>query len=71
MTPSKGSVYGGTVVTITGNGFHAIENTQVKFGSSVCKVTSVAVNSLTCVTSAGTSGQATVAIRLLFKRLFK
>lgn len=63
VTPSSGSVFGGTVVTITGNGFYAIDNTQVKFGSSACKVINVAVNSLTCVTSAGTSGPATVAIK--------
>lgn len=62
MTPNSGSIYGGTEVTIAGNGFDTLNNTQVLFGTSVCKITSLSVTSLTCVTSQGSSGAATVSI---------
>ena len=62
VIPNAGSIYGGTEVIITGNGFNTINNTQVQFGTSQCKTTAISVSSLTCVTSQGSSGSATVSI---------
>ncbi len=52
-SPSLGSIYGGTVLTIQGNGFDS--STVVMIGNSVCTITSVLINQLTCETSAHTS----------------
>ena len=62
ISPNGGSIYGGTEVTISGNGFSSINNTQVRFGSSACQITSLSVTSLTCVTSSSTAGQVNVQI---------
>lgn len=53
ISPNSGSIYGGTEVTITGNGFDSINNTQIRLGTSVCKITSLSVSSVKCITSAG------------------
>lgn len=50
ISPLTGSVYGGTVLTLTGNGFDS--TTRVLLHTVECKIVSVAVNSLTCVTGA-------------------
>ena len=60
ISPSGGSINGGTQVTISGNGFDSIDNTLVVFGSSPCQITSVSVTSLTCITSSSAAGQVNV-----------
>ena len=53
ISPNSGSIYGGTVLTIQGNGF---DNTsQVSIDSSICKVISFTVNTLKCLTGAHSS----------------
>ena len=61
MTPSTGSIYGGTVVAITGNGFSS--QTVAVFGDSTCTITKFSLNSLSCVTSSHSDQQVSVQIR--------
>jgi hypothetical protein len=49
-SPNSGSIYGGTVITIQGNGFDS--GTVVSIGNAACNVISVSINQLTCKTSA-------------------
>ena len=49
ISPSSGSVHGGTVITIVGNGFS--NATQVMFGSYACVPINVTPNQLQCKTS--------------------
>ncbi len=60
VTPTSGTKKGGTIITLSGSGFLA--NATVTVGGSNCTSVSVAANglSLTCVTPAGTIGNATI-----------
>ncbi len=49
INPSSGSIYGGTVVTLSGNGFKS--NSVVKFDSSTCNVINATINQLICKTT--------------------
>jgi RHS repeat-associated protein len=61
VSPSSGSVSGGTTVTLTGTGFTS--GTTVKFGSSAATgVTVSSATSLTAVSPAGTSGTVNVTV---------
>lgn len=60
MTPNTGSVYGGTLVTILGNGFDL--SSQVTLAGADCVVKSVSTTSLTCRTPSG-NGNALLAVR--------
>lgn len=61
ISPSSGSTNGGTLVTITGNGFSS--KTTVTIGNSQCNVVSVEVNKLQCFTTAKAEGEYSVTIR--------
>ena len=64
ISPSSGSIYGGTLVKITGNGFSP--KTTVTIGSSQCNVVLVEVNKLECFTAAAnTQGNNSVTIRFI------
>ncbi|XP_069813288.1 fibrocystin-L-like isoform X2 [Dendropsophus ebraccatus] len=63
LTPS-GSVLGGTLLLIQGNGFHPI-NTTVQVAGVLCQTTAVTYNSIQCITPPGTTAKtATVIIRV-------
>ncbi|XP_069815730.1 fibrocystin-L-like [Dendropsophus ebraccatus] len=63
LTPS-GSVLGGTLLLIQGNGFHPI-NTTVQVAGVLCQTTAVTYNSIQCITPPGiTAKTATVIIRV-------
>lgn len=49
LSPSAGSVHGGTIVTVNGNGFDM--STVATLGSSVCTILSMTTTSLTCKTT--------------------
>lgn len=51
ITPSSGSTNGGTKVKILGNGFSK-NLTRIQIGSGLCEILDLAVNELTCKTSA-------------------
>ena len=50
VTPNSGSVNGGTLVTISGNGF--LSNSSVNFDAASCKIISASINQITCETTA-------------------
>ncbi|XP_040289774.1 fibrocystin-L-like [Bufo bufo] len=60
LTPS-GSVLGGTLLLIQGNGFHPI-NTTVQVGGAPCPVTAIAPYSLQCMTPSRTTATTTSVI---------
>ena len=47
--PSTGSIYGGTIVTLIGNGFKS--NSVVKFDSSTCNIINATINQIICKTT--------------------
>ena len=49
IDPSTGSIYGGTIVTLIGNGFKS--NSLVKFDSSTCNIISANINQIICKTT--------------------
>ena len=50
ITPNSGSLHGGTLITIIGNGFTSKSNVHI--GNSICRVTSASISQLECITSA-------------------
>ena len=60
VTPSTGSILGGTELTINGVGFHT--DTQISIGGSSCVVTFTNYTTTICTTSARESGIYTVAV---------
>ena len=61
INPSSGSVYGGTVLTLTGNGFTA--GTSISLGSAVCTVINAALDTITCLTSEHADGTTSLTVR--------
>jgi IPT/TIG domain len=61
ISPSSGSLNGGTALTITGTGFLAGATVTVD-GTSATSVVVVSSTSITCVTPAGAIGAATVVV---------
>ena len=66
IEPASGSIYGGTLITVQGNGFD--KTTIVKLGSVLCTIKSVSINTLACVTGSnnGVSGTVALQIKLAF-----
>nr|XP_055075127.1 fibrocystin-L-like [Misgurnus anguillicaudatus] len=53
FSPSLGSLYGGTTITITGSGFSSVPtDNNVTLGDTQCQVTDASEQQLTCVTQA-------------------
>lgn len=61
ITPTSGSIGGGTTLVITGNGFHP-GNTTVSIGDEPCQIISVNSSEAYCRTPAGTAGRVSVKI---------
>lgn len=49
LSPPAGSIHGGTIVTVNGNGFDT--STVVTLGSSLCRIVAMDTRSLTCETT--------------------
>ena len=63
IQPGKGSVGGGTVVTIKGNGFGVTPNgSHVTIGGSLCDVLNSSLTEISCVTSSHGPGNANVDV---------
>ena len=59
ISPTAGSTYGGQTVTISGNGFSgSCDDTTVTVGDAMCECQSATAGSVTCVTPAGSEGDA-------------
>lgn len=57
ISPSEGSVYGGTTVTVTGNGFDSRPGqTTIQIGLYECVIQRVTNSNITCITSRHTAG---------------
>ena len=72
ITPLYGSIYGGTLITITGNGFSSL--TTLNFGSlydsNTCtnKLSSIKLDQFSCITPKSNSQpQSTFIIKFVFK----
>jgi hypothetical protein len=61
ITPSSGSIHGGTAVQILGNGFTS--STTVKFDDSVCEIKQLTINSISCITGEHADAIASTNIR--------
>lgn len=61
VTPTSGSIGGGTTLMITGNGFYP-GNTTVTVGDKPCQIISVSSSEVYCLTPAGTAGRVSVKI---------
>ncbi|XP_053415184.1 fibrocystin-L isoform X2 [Nycticebus coucang] len=61
VSPTSGSIGGGTTLTITGNGFYP-GSTTVAIGDDLCQITSVNPSEVYCRTPAGTAGMVAVKI---------
>ncbi|XP_036904303.1 fibrocystin-L isoform X2 [Sturnira hondurensis] len=61
LTPTSGSIGGGTTLVITGNGFHP-GNTTISVGDEPCQIISVNSSEVYCRTPAGTAGRVGVKI---------
>lgn len=61
ISPASGSINGGTIVTIVGNGFD--KSTIVSFQTAKCNVIQFTVNTLNCVTSANPAAIANIQLR--------
>eukprot|EP00760_Papus_ankaliazontas_P016101 PhM_4_TR16759/c0_g1_i2/m.26587 len=56
MTPSQGSVAGGSTLTITGSGFNAAANkTTVTVGGQTCSISKITGSNIECLASASTN----------------
>ncbi|XP_066276424.1 fibrocystin-L-like [Branchiostoma lanceolatum] len=53
MSPSEGSLAGGTTLTVTGNGFGS--DTTVTMDGETCEILSVNLSTVTCITPAATN----------------
>ena len=63
VSPSEGSVAGGTLLTLSGRGFSSESSeVSVSIGGSVCTVLTASYSTLTCATSPGTEGTHTVLV---------
>ena len=58
IDPSSGSIHGGQIITINGNGFSgSIEDTEVKIGDQSCLVHNVTLDQIKCETGGGEGAQ--------------
>ncbi|XP_035686784.1 fibrocystin-L-like [Branchiostoma floridae] len=53
MSPTEGSLAGGTTLTITGNGFDS--DTEITMDGEICEILSVNLSTVTCITPAATN----------------
>ena len=61
ISPTSGSIGGGTTLVVTGNGFHP-GNTTVSIGDEPCQIISASSSEVYCRTPAGTAGRVSVKI---------
>ncbi|XP_045717230.1 fibrocystin-L [Phyllostomus hastatus] len=61
ISPTSGSIGGGTTLVITGNGFYP-GNTTISIGDEPCQIISVNSSEAYCRTPAGTAGRVSVKI---------
>ncbi|XP_060603397.1 fibrocystin-L-like isoform X3 [Ruditapes philippinarum] len=60
ISPSSGSIYGNTKITIQGNGF--FNTASVTIGGAACDIESISLSVVICVTKAHAAGSTTVVV---------
>jgi len=65
ITPSTGSIHGGTEVHILGNGFTS--STTVNFDTVACEIIDHSINSIVCITGEHAAATASANIRYFMK----
>jgi hypothetical protein len=58
----SGSIFGGSIFSINGNGFGNSLNTQVKIGAKFCSISSVSSSEIICLTPSYSAGNYSVSI---------
>lgn len=61
ISPSSGSINGGTLISLTGNGFSTLS--VVSIDSKPCNVTQASINQLDCITTPDSNGNYSILIR--------
>ena len=61
LIPNSGSIYGGTLLAINGNGF-VTQNLLVSIGGSYCSIKSVTLSKIECLTSGHAEGNTSLSI---------
>ena len=62
ISQNSGSVYGGSVLTITGNGFGSISNTQIKIGTKYSTIQSVTASQIVFTVPSNSAGNYSMSI---------
>ncbi len=67
ISPNKGSLTGGTEVTIKGNGFgNSIKDCSVLLGNATCNVKSINMSTIVCVTTGHVAANVTVNVSFIW-----
>jgi hypothetical protein len=61
-SPNSGSIYGGTLITINGNGFDTIKNTLVSIGTKICIISSLTSSQILCVSPDNLAGTYSIVV---------
>lgn len=63
VSPTSGSIHGGTAITLSGYGFGTdTSNVEVTVGSGSCEINEVAMGTLKCTTPAHQQGAVNVVV---------
>ncbi|XP_077870118.1 fibrocystin-L-like [Saccoglossus kowalevskii] len=61
ISPSSGSINGGSLVTVTGSGFH-VDDTLVDIDGTECSIQSIIISEIVCITSAHADGSVDLTV---------
>ena len=67
ISPDSGSIYGGTVVSLSGNGFGSNLDTTVEFGGAEAVIKSITQTSIECISPSNSAGSYDVQITCVFE----
>ena len=63
ISPTQGSVNGGLLLTINGNGFASRNSTSVTIGQVPCVITDISTSVISCITGSQSEGSYSVTVR--------
>ena len=67
IKPLSGSIFGGTIMKINGNGFTS--GVIINLGSANCRVINITLNEIFCISSAHEQAKTNITIRLVVTKL--
>ena len=62
ISPTQGSVNGGLLLTINGNGFGTLDSTSVTIGQVPCEITDITISVIKCKTGSQSEGSYSVSV---------